>query len=152
MFLGTVICQLATYGVQTDGLFLNPCVLLWHVPVSIWLFAIGKVLAISTMNFWIFEGLVLELKACHEHVLNVHYIVKCKCAILKEQAEQQAKCKLNYYHCVLLTLYHTVDKSTRMPKSNGSVVGPGIPSVIPRFTPHGDMSTPLLDPPTLYSR
>ena len=39
-----------------------------------------------------------------------------------------------------------------MPKSNGSVVGPGIPSVIPRFGPQGDMTTPLLGPSTPYDR
>ena len=38
-----------------------------------------------------------------------------------------------------------------MPKSNGSVVGPGIPSVIPRFGPPGEMTTPLLGPPTPYT-
>ena len=50
-----------------------------------------------------------------------------------------------YYLC-------SVENSTRMPKSNGSVVGPGIPSIIPRFGPPGDMTTPLLGPSTPYTR
>ena len=44
--------------------------------------------------------------------------------------------------------YCSVENSTRMPKSNGSFLGPGLPSVIPRFGPHGDMTTPLLGPTT----
>ena len=91
-------------------------------------------------------------KACHEHVQNLHYIVKCKCAILKEQAEEQAKRMINTNTMITLKMCMLVENSARMPQGNGSIIGSGVPSVIGRYGPHSEMTTPLLDNQTLFTR
>ena len=45
-----------------------------------------------------------------------------------------------------------VENSARMPQGNGSIIGSGVPSVIGRYGPHSEMTTPLLDNQTLFTR
>ena len=62
---------------------------------------VGQVISTAFKTFSYRAYLPYFTQACHEHVQNLHYIVKCKCAILKERAELQAKCMftLDKYIC-----------------------------------------------------
>ena len=73
---------------------------------------------------------------------------------MKEQAEQQIKCTLNFNLTVLANISVLVESSPRMPKSNGSVFGPGAPEIFPRIgsQQHREGTTPLIGPPTPYGR
>ena len=69
-------------------------------------------------------------------------------------AGRRASKAYDYYQHSSMHSYNVslVDNSARMPQGNGSIIGSGVPSVIGRYGPHSEMTTPLLENQTLFTR
>ena len=58
--------------------------------------------------------MIINVKACHEHEKDVSNIVKCKCAVLKEQEqEENFKCKIVHQNIPKLSISWKYKKSLK---------------------------------------